>query len=382
MKIVLLAHALRGGGGLVGGHNFISALAQAKPEHQYLITVPAECGYEDIKLPAKSKFCVFRETSILSRFKMEFKTIPQLVSDFKADAVMGLGNHGLKNITCPQAIWVRNAYLAYPAKHFQRASFMTRLYIGMQRYHFKRTLKNTNLLFCQTPVMLNRICDYYDYDKKNAEILPNAFSNFIDHDKSSELPEIFMDRTDDDFYCMVLSQYYVHKNPQIILDTLKNCNPDQIKNLKFITTVEKNDDRRAEKFLGDIYKYNLQNNILNVGHIRHESLAAYYNNIDLLIMPTLIESFSVTYLEAMHFNVPILTTDLDFAHYLCGKAAEFYDPWQEDGFIEKILQLKYASCRRSQLIEAGREQLKQFTYSWNDMVIKAVEGLETLVNKK
>ncbi len=84
--------------------------------------------------------------------------------------------------------------------------------------------------------MLNRICDYYDYDKKKAEILPNAFSNFIDHDKSSDLPEVFRDRTDDDFYCMVLSKYYVHKNPQIVLDTLKNCDSDQIKNLKVIKT--------------------------------------------------------------------------------------------------------------------------------------------------
>ena len=48
MRIAIIAHSLRGGGGISVGQNIISSLGRVAPENRYLITVPSGLGYEEI----------------------------------------------------------------------------------------------------------------------------------------------------------------------------------------------------------------------------------------------------------------------------------------------------------------------------------------------
>ena len=51
-----------------------------------------------------------------------------------------------------------------------------------------------------------------------------------------------------------------------------------------------------------------------------------YEQADVMFQPTLLECFSATYPEAMKMQRPIVTTDIEFAHGLCGPAAHYYSP--------------------------------------------------------
>jgi glycosyltransferase involved in cell wall biosynthesis len=380
VKIAFLAHNLVGQGGLVGGQNFIAALFNAGYKHQYLITIPQNCGYEDITLPNGSEYYVCPPTDTLTlkqRFALESRVVPSAVRKFKADVVMGLGNHGLTNIDCPQAIWVRNGYLVYPYKHFATASLRAKLKILIQRRYFARTLKKTGLLFCQTPIMKKRIADYYKFDDNKIEILPNAISDFISKNPSNTAAEL-KGIEKNKFNCLVLSQYYVHKNPDIIMLACQKFE-EKLQGIRFITTIAKKDHINAAKFLKKLSQEpKLSSLICNVGQIPHHQISDYYNNIQLVIMPTLMESFSVTYLEAMYFGVPMLTTDLDFAHYLCGNAAWYYAPWSVGDFVNRLLELKSDATLRQQLVDNAKTQISNFRCGWNDMTKIAISGLEGL----
>lgn len=382
MRIVLLAHNLRSAGGLVGGKNFVNALAQAAGQHQYLITVPANCGYEDIALPKNSELYICpKPGSISARLQLEMWKIPSAVKRYGADAVLGLGNFGLATVDCPQAIWIRYAYFVYPSKHYPEAPIKSRMFFQLQRFYLRRILPKTKLLFCQTPIMRERISEFYNYDIEKIKILPNALSGILKAASSKEPQACPPSIERGKFNCLVLSKYYIHKNPQIIIDAYKKAKKC-LKDFRFITTVSKEDDPRAKAFLNRINQDgDLKDYVHNVGPIAHEKLGSYYRNVQLLVMPTLLESFSVTYLEAMCYGVPILTTDLDFARYICGEAAVYYDPWQQGSFLEKLLMLKSSPQTRNRLIEAGREQLKKFSSTWNDVVKAAMKEIEAIVRR-
>lgn len=383
MRILLLAHALRGQGGFLRGRGFISSLASAAPQHEYLITVPAGCGYEEVVLPKGSKFyfCENKDsnTNLLARFRMEVREIPALQKTFNADVIFGMGNHGLPNVKCPQAIWNGNAYLVYPSKHFPFASIKERMQTKYQRFHFRQTLKCTDLLFCQTPVMRQRISDYYGYDIKRVKILPNTLSPLLQKPGSNDAVIRPKEITDDKFNCLILSKYYPHKNPEMLLDA---CLPsyEQLGDIRFITTISEQHNIHSKRFIQRLDKNSHMKKLFqNIGTIAHENLEAYYRNVQLVIMPTLMESFSVTYLEAMYFGVPILTTDLDFAHYLCGNAAAYYDPWQPKSFVGKLLMLKSNASACEKLEQAGYEQLRKFSATWDDIVKSAISQVESLI---
>jgi len=377
MRIVLLAHALIGQGGWISGTNFIRSLASSAPQHQYLITVPADCGYEKIRLPDGSRLLICPNRAALPvRLKLEAKTIPAAVKDFKADIVLGLGNHGLKHIDCPQAIWIRNGYLVYPSKHFAKAGLATKIHVWLQRIHLRRVLRHTNLVFCQTPVMQKRIAEYYGYDINKIKILPNALSAFLRGPAAQVSKELPKGLAKDRFNCLVLSTYYVHKNPEIIVSECLRS-PEKFQGIRFITTIA--NEGSGKRFLEKVGSNNILSELIyNAGPIAHEKLKSYYDNVEVVIMPTLMESFSITYLEAMYFGVPILTTDLDFAHYLAGNAAVYYDPWKPGSFTEKLLLLKSDQLIYTKLITAGKEQLKKFSQTWEDMAKMAIGELEQL----
>jgi glycosyltransferase involved in cell wall biosynthesis len=383
VKIVLLAHNLRSGGGIIGGKNFVSALARAAPQHRYIITAPADYGYERIVLPKNSGlYACSKVASPISRFLLEIKKIPSLVKSFKADAVLGLGNFGLIDIGCPQAIWIRNGYLVYPPNYIASTSLRRKGRIFVEQFVFKKCLRTTQLLFCQTPVMRQRVTDYYGYDIKKTRLLPNAFSQMLRDDMFESRVKRPSVISENDFNCLILSKFYPHKNPQIVLDAFQDTKK-LLRGLRFITTLSPQDSPATRAFLKTIENDNVfKKHIFNVGYICHEQLGMYYRNIQLLLMPTLLESFSVTYLEAMNFGVPILTTDCDFAHYICGDAAVYYNPKDRSDFINKLMTLKSDTVLRSKVIRSGKKQLELFNHTWDEIVHTAIGELEKIVESK
>ena len=97
-----------------------------------------------------------------------------------------------------------------------------------------------------------------------------------------------------------------------------------------------------------------------------------------LFLPTLLESFSVTYLEAMHFGVPVLTSDLDFARFVCGDAAIYFDPWDPGSIKDAILRLRTDSDLGRELVARGHERLRAEFKSWDEIAADAVTSLESL----
>lgn len=377
----MLAHGLRSGGGMVVGKNFAKALAQTTVRHEYLLTVPADCGYESIVLPKGSELYICPKVgSLFSRLQLELWEIPSIVKRYQADAVLGLGNFGLATVDCPQAIWIQNAYLVYPSKYYPNTPLRMHIHRELERFYLRRCLPHIQLIFCQTPVMRERISGFYNYDIEKIKILPNALSDILKATSSKEPQASPTAIAKDKFNCLVLSKYYTHKNPQIVIDACKKAKK-RLKDFWFITTVSEQDHPKAKAFLKRIKQdNNLKGYICNVGPIAHEKLGSYYRNVQLLVMPTLLESFSVTYLEAMHYGVPILTTDLDFAHYICGKAAVYYNPWDVDDFVGKLVRLKSDDDLRADLIKAGKENLKRFDNDWISIVKKAINELENMGN--
>ncbi|MFQ5806590.1 MAG: glycosyltransferase, partial [Phycisphaerae bacterium] len=99
-----------------------------------------------------------------------------------------------------------------------------------------------------------------------------------------------------------------------------------------------------------------------------------------LILPTLLESFSSTYLEAMQFRCPILTSDLDFARDICGSAAHYFAPFDPASIRDAIVELKRSPELQEQLVAAGVERHQSLVRDWDSIVADAVHELTMLVH--
>jgi len=134
---------------------------------------------------------------------------------------------------------------------------------------------------------------------------------------------------------LYLTYYYTHKNLEIFIPLAQKIKKAKL-DYKIIITIAENQHPSAKKFLEDVSKYKLQDVIYNIGPVNFDEISSLYAQCDAFIMPTLLESFGLTYVEAMYFKLPILTSDRDFARVLCKDSAFYFDPLNADDILHTI----------------------------------------------
>ena len=215
---------------------------------------------------------------------------------------------------------------------------------------FQRYKKFIDLLIVQTPVMKEIMEKEYKFE--NTTIIPNAVS-LKKNLGSSFLPAEFSGHT---FLC--LTHYYPHKNIEVLIPVANLLKERGIK-ARIITTISAEQGAGARDWLRRIEHENLTDVIQNVGPVKLDDVPALYRISDFLLLPTLLESFSGTYVEAMYYERPVLTSNLPFATGVCGDAALYFDPMDPDDVLRAITQVLSDDSLASDLARRGLEVVER-----------------------
>jgi glycosyltransferase involved in cell wall biosynthesis len=385
MRIVIIAHSCRMGGGLIGTVNILKAFKNVAQDEQFFVVCPADCGYEKIELPRGSELFVYKGShSPMRRYWFEAVELPKVVKKYKPDVVFGPGNAGLTNPGVPQALFIRQGWLIYDKKHYPDMSLWLKVRLAALKSQVKKSLPATDLIFCQTPVVKRRFSKKYRYPENQIEILRFPPPMEITTKPDAEIPS-FLDKSSGNFYVLLLTRYLPHRNPNILMPLCQRYGSQiREKRIRFITTIEENDDPQAGIFLKNISKYGLEDVVINVGQLSRGDVSRYFSYIDVLWLPTLVETLCLPYLEAMNCGVPILAPDLDFARYVCGEAASFYDPWNLESIYDKIVSLRENPSLCKELSAKGKTNLtdrERFASDWTEVASDVLVSFRKLLRE-
>ncbi len=128
------------------------------------------------------------------------------------------------------------------------------------------------------------------------------------------------------FTFLCLAHGYAHKNIDILLDAAQRLPNYTHKSAKCVITIAPEQHPCARRLMERLGQGGLAGKIENIGPVPSEMLPQVYPSADALIFPTLLESFSRTYLEAMYFGLPILTSDRDFARTSLPECRDLFRP--------------------------------------------------------
>lgn len=373
MKIVILAHNLRSAGGLSVGRNIVSALRRVADQHDFCITLPANVGYETVALPARCQTHFLpRRLGSVSQILFELFRLRGLVQRFKPDFVWGLGNFVIPEAGCPQALLCHQPYFVYDPAEQPKRVWYRRPEVRMTLARFKRGLPYTNLVFCQTNTMVERFRKAFNFRGEMA-VLPNAVSRFaLEGDPACPAA---LSQLAGKVPLLCLTKYYIHKNLHVLVDMFEQFG-ERLRDVVVVLTVTPGDDEAAPAFLRRIARSKAREHFLNVGRVAQAELAGYFRHCRALIMPSVLESFSATYIEAMQFETPILASDMDFSREVCGDAALYFDPWHPESIRDAILQLRAQPALARELIARGNQRKQVFFKTWDEIVAEAIARIE------
>lgn len=169
---------------------------------------------------------------------------------------------------------------------------------------------------------------------------------------------------------LCITAKYPHKNLEIAIDILNTLKARKSTlNIRFVFTINEHEYPALPE--------QLRSHFLFLGKKAVNECPSLYRQADIMFQPTLLECFTATYPEAMKMEVPILTTDLEFARGLCGDAALYYSPLSAEDAACKIEQLATDASLRARLVAAGKEQLRRYD-NYQQRVEKLIYLLENL----
>jgi glycosyltransferase involved in cell wall biosynthesis len=150
-----------------------------------------------------------------------------------------------------------------------------------------------------------------------------------------------------------LSAYYPHKNHAFLLPVakaLRRLHPDF--DFEFVVTLPQ-DGQPWKELSASFDQAGLAERIRTLGYLEVKNCPAAYRDCHVVFHPSLLEIFSATYLEAFAARRPVVASDLDFAHEVCGDAASYFDPLTPEGAAAALFRAASDQDLRDDLINKG-----------------------------
>jgi glycosyltransferase involved in cell wall biosynthesis len=117
-----------------------------------------------------------------------------------------------------------------------------------------------------------------------------------------------------------------------------------------------------------------------LGFVPDAELPALYAGARLFCFPSLYEGFGLPVLEAQSYGAPVMTANRSALPEIAGDAALYVDPTDVDAIAAAMLRLSQDAALRQQLIAAGHENVKRF--SWSKAAAETLAVLETAAQTK
>ncbi len=176
-------------------------------------------------------------------------------------------------------------------------------------------------------------------------------------------------------YLLRVGNFYPHKNIENLLFSFKNLKDKQIKLMLigkkdyFFTRIEK-----------EIDQLKIKDRIIFIESPNDNQLFSLYANAKMVVVPSLMEGFSLTSVEAMGLGVPLAVSDIAVHREICKDSAVYFDPNNPDDMTSKINQLL-------ELDKASLDKIKELEievakeYSWKKMATQTLNIYNNISSK-
>jgi glycosyltransferase involved in cell wall biosynthesis len=157
------------------------------------------------------------------------------------------------------------------------------------------------------------------------------------------------------YYLLYIGNLYPHKNVNVILEALP-----LLPNFKLCLIGQKN--IFTDRLLASAKKLGVHHQVKMLGYLNDSQFTKIYATAFCLVHPSLLEGFSLTGLEAMALNCPVIAAQASCLPEVYGDSVLYFNPTDPQDLVSQITRLVSVPNLRNQLIAKGLKQVSK--YSW------------------
>lgn len=347
------------GGAYQIAYNFLmETLRKQDGVEWYYITstdVDELVGDKFIELRGIRYFVFPTQPDFLGSYRQVKKELAQWEKDYSPDVIYTISSPCYFTFKTPEVMRFANAWVTNPNK--ESWSVMPwKDWIRMRLYRINqfRLLRKGRFFITQSETVKQGLLRITGLPSERIAVVPNV------------LPKVFQEAvvekvTEKEWIDIVCAAALVpHKNLDIIPNVLRSLrDKHKLSNVRFHLTIPEG-NAVLGKIRLDCEAHGLGDRIVNHGRCAQEQLIDVYNRCSICFLPTLLETFSASSLEAMHFKLFIVTTDFSFNREVIADAGLYYKPMDANGAAEKIAIIIRDKKLQHILSEKMSERIKLF----------------------
>jgi glycosyltransferase involved in cell wall biosynthesis len=289
--------------------------------------------------------------------------ISRLCRRLSADVCFTLGDIGPIEAGAPHVILLHQPYLSCNREVWNALPIWERLKFRYLRWHFGRCARKAACVLVQTSVMADRVVTLFGVPRERVHVIPSTLPEHVSAEKiRGTQPDPRLRAHPGSAALLFLAAYYAHKNHAILPELVAELRCRGLAGkVHFFLTLSGNRGRREKALLKTLARDS--DFVTNLGSLRTSEVMSALMAADALFLPTLAETFGLIYVEAMATGVPILTSDRDFARWICGGLARYFDPTNPVSIADTIE--SFLECRtQGDYVARARERLLFFPATW------------------
>lgn len=355
--VLLNLTGLRVAGGRSVAVNLLRAWRAEHLVDHLTVVGPPHIGYE-AEVPAGARWIPLRgwRDRGWARPWVDAVTLPGVVREVRPDVVLTLSNMACRlpyGVHTAQALQVMWPYAMYDDDDiWRRLPFVQRLGKQLRRVYLRWAARRADVLIAQTAAARDRLLARLPVTR--AVVIPTAVSlprsgEPSEHTSPKE-DAASTSTTGRTWLC--LSRYYPHKNLETLVDVAEVLKR-QGRSSKILLTIDPRQDPGAAAIMCDIETRDLSSHIRSIGEVDLDAVPGLYASAFGVVLPTLLESYSQVFVEALGFGVPLVTSDRDFVRSACGSAPVCVDPLSPTEIARAMARLEDDAELRDRHVREG-----------------------------
>jgi len=368
MHIVVDAVGIRGHGGAAVLCELLHWLPDVRPNWQWHVFL-LERNLREFDVPRVNEKVVFEFTrhgnSGMGRLLWVNSKLQKRVREIGADLIFSVANVGAHNPVVPQVLLVHQ-YNAFDSHITVGYSFLKRFRIDFLRRQILSSAKASKAVIVQTESMRDRVKKFEPSLSGRIQVIPSGYRTITTN------PTVRKDVEEKILASSCPRLIYVsypseHKNHLNLLRSL----PEMIKiwpSLNLILTLEADlyQNKRYDSFIEEIRRTSISldvgKNVVFLGILTPDEVYYALSNCDVMVFPSLAESFGLGLAEALGAGCPIAASNLPYAHDVANGAAVYFDPKDPGSMARSCLSLLGNPLEIEKLKSEGRRLKLNYSY--------------------
>lgn len=380
MNVAIDAVGIRGHGGAAVLFELLHWLPHVRPDWRWHVFL-FERDFREFDDPPISDRVTIEYTrhgdSGAARLMWVNSKLQKRVCEIGGDLILSVANIGARKPVKPQVVLVHqiNAFLN---DGITQCAFLNRLRMSFLRWQILAGAKASKVVIVQTEGMRDRMQQIEPSLAGRIQVIPSGYRTppampSIRTDKKILIDKATRPRL------IYVSHPSEHKNHLNLLGAL----PGIIKvwpSLQLLLTLEDDQfpNKRYASFIAEIQEtaksLDIEKNVTLLGILEADEVYFALSHCDVLVFPSLAESFGLGLVEAMAANCPIAVSDLPYAHNVAGEAALFFDPKDPKSITTTVLSLLDNPSEMDRLKKEG--MILKSNYSYTKIAEQIVRVLE------